>query len=201
MSVALPMVKDMISDLVKNAPKIPTWVLTSFNDPKATLIKVTSSVKKLRKSLDSLDYRGGRDPREEVLKGGGCWLWDNKIWSYIINASHTNILAFLNHTTRSNISQDLTSHWTRYQTTELSWSSPMLGPSSFNWRNLSERKAWRRMSRSISRFLPFAAKIVRSRFQFTNVCQTVGCSTIPISAARCSSELSSPRFQIASMHW
>ena len=35
MSVALPMVKDMISDLVKNAPKIPTWVLISFNDPDA----------------------------------------------------------------------------------------------------------------------------------------------------------------------
>ena len=114
--------------------------------------------------------------------------------------SKSNILAFLDHTTGRNISQDLTSPWTIYQTTELSWSSPMLGPSSFNWRNLSERKAWRRMSRSIFHFLPFAAKIVRTRFQFTNVCQTVGCSTIPISTARCSSELSSPRFQIASMH-
>ena len=72
MSKALPLVKKMISDLVKNAPKIPTWVLASFNDPKATLIKVTSRVKKLKKSLDSLDYRGGRDLKEEVLKGGGC---------------------------------------------------------------------------------------------------------------------------------
>ena len=66
------MVKEMISDLVKNAPKIPTWILTSFNDPKATLIRVTRSVKKLKKSLDSLDYRGGRDLKEEVLKGGAC---------------------------------------------------------------------------------------------------------------------------------
>ena len=73
MSKALPLVKKMISDLVKNAPKIPTWVLTSFNDPKATLIRVTSSVKKLKKSLDSLDYRGGRDLKEQVLKGGGCF--------------------------------------------------------------------------------------------------------------------------------
>ena len=72
MSKALPLVKKMISDLVKNAPKIPTWVLTSFNDPKATLIRVTRSVKKLKKSLDSLDYRGGRDLKEEVLKGGAC---------------------------------------------------------------------------------------------------------------------------------
>ena len=73
MSKALPLVKKMISDLVKNAPKIPTWILTSFNDPKATLIQVTSSVKKLKESLDSLDYRGGRDLKEEVLKGGGCF--------------------------------------------------------------------------------------------------------------------------------
>ena len=56
MSVALPMVKEMISDLVKSAPKIPTWVLISFNDPDAKLVKKTSNVAELKKSLDSLDY-------------------------------------------------------------------------------------------------------------------------------------------------
>ena len=70
MSVALPMVKDMISDLVKNAPKIPTWVLISFNDPDAKLVKKTSNVAELKKSLDSLDYNGGGDLPEVALKGG-----------------------------------------------------------------------------------------------------------------------------------
>ena len=53
MSVALPMVKDMISDLVKSAPKIPTWVLISFNDPDAKLVKKTSNVAELKKFQES----------------------------------------------------------------------------------------------------------------------------------------------------
>ena len=64
------MVKEMISDLVKNAPKIPTWVLISFNDPDAKLVKKTSNVAELKKSLDSLDYNGGGDLPEVALKGG-----------------------------------------------------------------------------------------------------------------------------------
>ena len=64
------MVKDMISDLVKNALKIPTWVLISFNDPDAKLVKKTSNVAELKKSLDSLDYNGGGDLPEVALKGG-----------------------------------------------------------------------------------------------------------------------------------
>ena len=70
MSVALPMVKKMISDLVKSAPKIPTWVLISFNDPDAKLVKKTSNVAELKKSLESLDYNGGGDLPEVALKGG-----------------------------------------------------------------------------------------------------------------------------------
>ena len=64
------MVKNMISDLVKSAPKIPTWVLISFNDPDAKLVKKTSNVAELKMSLDSLDYNGGGDLPEEALKGG-----------------------------------------------------------------------------------------------------------------------------------
>ena len=64
------MVKDMISDLVKNALKIPTWVLISFNDPDAKLVKKTNNVAELKKSLDSLDYNGGGDLPEVALKGG-----------------------------------------------------------------------------------------------------------------------------------
>ena len=64
------MVKEMISDLVKNAPKIPTWVLISFKDPDAKLVKKTSNVAELKKSLESLDYNGGGDLPEVALKGG-----------------------------------------------------------------------------------------------------------------------------------
>ena len=64
------MVKKMISDLVKSAPKIPTWVLISFNDPDAKLVKKTNNVAELKKSLDSLDYNGGGDLPEVALKGG-----------------------------------------------------------------------------------------------------------------------------------
>ena len=64
------MVKKMISDLVKSAPKIPTWVLISFNDPDAKLVKKTSNVVELKESLESLDYNGGGDLPEVALKGG-----------------------------------------------------------------------------------------------------------------------------------
>ena len=70
MSVALPKVKEMISEMSRNAPKIPTWVLISFNDPDAKLVKKTSNVAELKKSLESLDYNGGGDLPEVALKGG-----------------------------------------------------------------------------------------------------------------------------------
>ena len=70
MSVALPKVKEMISEMSRNAPKIPTWVLISFNDPDAKLVKKTSDVAELKKSLESLDYNGGGDLPEVALKGG-----------------------------------------------------------------------------------------------------------------------------------
>ena len=73
------MVKNMISDLVKSAPKIPTWVLISFNDPDAKLVKKTSNVAELKRSLDSLDYNGGGDLPEVALKGG---TFDQRFSSY-----------------------------------------------------------------------------------------------------------------------
>ena len=73
---ALPMVKQMISDLVKNAPKIPTWVLTQFKDLKdlkadegVQLVKITSEAEELRSGINSLKYGGGGDLREQALKG------------------------------------------------------------------------------------------------------------------------------------
>ena len=71
MIAALPMVKKMIADLVKTAPKIPTWVLTSFKDPEVKLIRKTSDVEELKTDLDALNYRGDPkdDPKEQALKG------------------------------------------------------------------------------------------------------------------------------------
>ena len=69
MAEALPMVKKMIVDLVKNAPKIPTWVLTQFKDPVVKLVITTSDVELLKSGLDSLKYGGGDDLKEQCLKG------------------------------------------------------------------------------------------------------------------------------------
>ena len=66
---ALPMVKQMISDLVKNAPKIPTWVLTHFKDPQVKIVKITSEAEELKSGIDSLKYGGGGDLKEQALKG------------------------------------------------------------------------------------------------------------------------------------
>ena len=71
MIAALPMVKKMIADLVKTAPKIPTWVLTSFKDPDVKLVRKTADVEELKTDLDALDHNGDPrdDPKEQVLKG------------------------------------------------------------------------------------------------------------------------------------
>ena len=64
------MVKQMILALMKSRSKIPTWVLTSFNDPKVKLVKKSSNVKDL--ILKSLKYGGGRDLPEQALKGSAA---------------------------------------------------------------------------------------------------------------------------------
>ena len=71
MTEALPMVKKMISALEKTAPKIPTWVLTSFKDPEVKLVRKTADVEELKTDLDALDHNGDPrdDPKEQVLKG------------------------------------------------------------------------------------------------------------------------------------
>ena len=69
MATALPLVKKMIFDLVKKAPKIPTWVLTQFNDPLVKMVITTSNVELLKSGLDSLKYGGGDDLKEQCLKG------------------------------------------------------------------------------------------------------------------------------------
>ena len=56
MEAAIPMVKKSIADLVKSAPKIPTWVLTSFKDPDVKLVRKTADVEELKTDLDALKY-------------------------------------------------------------------------------------------------------------------------------------------------
>ena len=73
MEAAIPMVKKSISDLVKSAPKIPTWVLTSIKDPDVKLVKKTADVEELKREVDALDHKGDPrdDPKEQILEGKG----------------------------------------------------------------------------------------------------------------------------------
>ena len=70
MQQAVPMVQKMISNLVKNAPRIPLWVLTSIKDPNSKLKRKTKNVEELKRGIDTLRFGGGRDPQEAILKGG-----------------------------------------------------------------------------------------------------------------------------------
>ena len=63
------MVKEMISKLIESRSKIPTWVLTSFNDPVVKFRKKTKDVEKLRSSLNQLRYGGGEDLEEQAFRG------------------------------------------------------------------------------------------------------------------------------------
>ena len=77
MAKALPTIKKLISKLVESRSKIPTWVLTSFNDPDVKLVKKTNNVKELRSGLKQLKYGGGGDLDEEAFRGAlpGIWTW------------------------------------------------------------------------------------------------------------------------------
>ena len=69
MADALPMVKKMVTNLVESGSKVPTWVLTNFNDPNVELEVNTPDVEELKSSMNELKYGGGDDLREQVLKG------------------------------------------------------------------------------------------------------------------------------------
>ena len=69
MAKALPMVKEMVSKLIESSSEIPTWVLTSFNDPNVKLRKKTTNVEKLRSGLNQLRYGGGGDLEEQAFRG------------------------------------------------------------------------------------------------------------------------------------
>ena len=71
MAEAIPMVEKMISNLVKNAPRIPEWILTSIKDPSLKLKRKTRNVEALKRGVRYLRFGGGGDPQEAILKG-----WD-----------------------------------------------------------------------------------------------------------------------------
>ena len=83
MAKALPRVKEMISKLIESGSKIPTWVLTSFNDPDVDVRKETKDVEELRSALKELRYGGGGDVEEQAFEGAikdleythGIWTW------------------------------------------------------------------------------------------------------------------------------
>ena len=69
MAKALPMVKEMISKLIETSSKIPTWVLTSFNDPLVKFRKKTNDVEELRSALKELTFGNGTDLEEQAFEG------------------------------------------------------------------------------------------------------------------------------------
>ena len=69
MAAALPRVKKMITKLIESGSKIPTWVLTSSNDPDVDVLKETKDVEELRSALKELEYGGGKDLREQAFEG------------------------------------------------------------------------------------------------------------------------------------
>ena len=134
MSQALPMVKKMIKDLVKTATKIPTWVLTSFNDPDVALVKKTKDEEEFKTSVDSLKFQGGgRDPKEQAFKGN-CG--ESQLGIHHIFCSLRKVLF---------LPQELRSPWITCPTMGLSLLSLTPVQNSWIWKNLSEKKAWRKI--------------------------------------------------------
>ena len=134
MAEALPMVKKMIKDLVKTATKIPTWVLTSFNDPDVALVKKTKDEEEFKTSVDSLKFQGGgKDFKEQALKGN-CG--ESLLGIHHIFCSLRKVLF---------LPQELRSPWITCPTMGLSLLSLTPGQKSWIWKNLSEKKAWRKI--------------------------------------------------------
>ena len=65
----LPLVKEMVKSLVQAGSKVDKWVLTSIKDPEVDVESVTNDHEDIEESLDELNYGGGGDLQEQVLKG------------------------------------------------------------------------------------------------------------------------------------
>ena len=65
----LPLVREMVKSLVRAGTQVDTWVLTSINDPEVRVRSVTNDHEDIETSLNELNYGGGGDLEEQVLRG------------------------------------------------------------------------------------------------------------------------------------
>ena len=65
----LPLVREMVRSLVQAGSNVNRWVLVSIKDPEVEVISVTNDHEEIEESLDELNYGGGGDLQEQVLKG------------------------------------------------------------------------------------------------------------------------------------
>ena len=65
----LPLVKEMAKSLVRAGTQVNRWVLTSIKDPEVEVVTITNDHEEIERSLDELNYGGGGDLQEQVLRG------------------------------------------------------------------------------------------------------------------------------------
>ena len=65
----LPLVREMVRSLVRAGSNVNRWVLVSIKDPEVEVVDVSNDHEDVEASLDELNYGGGGDLQEQVLKG------------------------------------------------------------------------------------------------------------------------------------
>ena len=65
----LPLVREMVKSLVRAGSNVNRWVLVSIKDPEVEVVDVSNDHEDVEASLDELNYGGGGDLQEQVLKG------------------------------------------------------------------------------------------------------------------------------------
>ena len=65
----LPLVQEMVKELVQAGSEVNRWVLVSIKDPEVEVVDVSNDHEDVEASLDELNYGGGGDLQEQVLKG------------------------------------------------------------------------------------------------------------------------------------
>ena len=65
----LPLVKEMVRSLVQAGSRVYRWVLVSIKDPEVEMVTITNDHEEVETDLDELNYGGGGDLQEQVLKG------------------------------------------------------------------------------------------------------------------------------------
>ena len=65
----LPLVREMVKSLVRAGSNVNRWVLVSIKDPEVEVVDVSNDHEEIEESLDELNYGGGGDLEEQVLRG------------------------------------------------------------------------------------------------------------------------------------